>query len=395
MIFSQLLHLESPPVAIDGLHYAVFSCLQWKSPNLELMPQAYKQRFAILYNQPLENSFVIETLEQAHIQGAMSGVKVVAAHKNRLYLFLSKEVASITFPAIENLWTPITELDLNQRLNVDFACENEVLSGRSDYTFWAAVKEILESNELGVAQYATPLLSRSSDMVDDVTELRFAAGEIGLCASTIPAIQLVQGSSLECLMCSSEGRKTSSLEDFPPQPKLLDQSELKVIGQAVERKGKGKGNLRDVCLLVLMFVEGIRADEIRLVKASDLSQNAYMTVRLAKSFWKTRTQVLSADSYALIKHYVDASGLSGDDFLFHSARDYKQPISNAVIKHVLKSWLIDENIAPRYFHLHNIERVFRLERSEAVMQSIARKLGHTPKLMTEYYLSSHVKKRDA
>lgn len=393
MIFSHLLHLESPPETLDGLHYAVFSCLQWKSPNLELMAQASKQRFAILYSQPLESSFVIETLEQAHIQGAMSGVKVVAVHKNSLYLFLSKEVASITFPAIENLWTPITGVDLNQRVNVDFACENEVYSGRSDYTFWPAVKEILESNELGVAQYATPLLSRSSDMVDDVTEFRFAAGEIGLCASTIPAIQLVQGSSLECLMCSSEGRKTSSLEDFPPQRKLLDQSELKVIGQAVERKSKG--NLRDACLLVLMFVEGIRANEIRLVKASDLSQNAYMTVRLAKSFWKTRTQVLSADSSALIKHYVDASGLSGDDFLFHSARDYKQPISTAVIKHVLKSWLIDENIAPRDFHLHNIERVFRLELSEAVMQSIARKLGHTPKLMTEYYLSSHVKKRDA
>jgi hypothetical protein len=390
MIFSHLFHLESPPETLDGLHYAVFSCLQWKSPNLELMAQASKQRFAILYSQPLESSFVIETLEQAHIQGAMSGVKVVAVHNNSLYLFLSKEVTSITFPAIENLWTLITDVDLNQRVNVDFACENEVYSGRSDYKFWPAVKEILESNELGVAPYAMPLLSRSSE-VDDVTELRFAAREIGLCASAIPAMQLVRGSYLECVMCSSAGRKTSSLEDFPPEPKLLDQSELKVIGQAV----KGKGNLRDSCLFALMLVEGIRPNEIRLMRASDLSQNACIIVRLAKSFWKTRTQVLSADSYALIKHYIGARGLSGDDLLFPSARDYKQPISTAVIKHVLKSWLIDENIAPRNFHLHNIERVLRLERSEAVMQSIAPKLGHTPKLMTEYYLSSHFKKQDA
>lgn len=391
MIFSQLLHLESPPVAIDGLHYAVFSCLQWKSPNLELMPQAYKQRFAILYNQPLENSFVIETLEQAHIQGAMSGVKVVAAHKNLLYLFLSKEVASITFPAIENLWTPITELDLNQRLNVDFACENEVLSGRSDYTFWAAVKEILESNELGVAQYATPLLSRSSDIVDEVTKLRFAAGDIGLCSSAIPEIQLVQGSSLECFMCSNAGRKTSNREDFPPEPEPLNQSALEVIGQAVMRRG----NLRDACLHALMLVEGFRANEIRLMKASDLSQNAYMTVPLAKSVWKTRTQALSADSHALINHYVEAIGLSGDDFLFPSARDHKQPITTAVIKKIFQSWLIEANIAPRHPYFHIIERTLRQERSEAVMQSIARKLGHSPKLMTEYYLSPRFKKPDA
>ncbi|GID06839.1 tyrosine-type recombinase/integrase [Pseudomonas sp. 008] len=391
MIFSQLLHLESPPVAIDGLHYAVFSCLQWKSPNLELMPQASKQRFAILYNQPLENSFVIETLEQAHIQGAMSGVKVVAVHKNSLYIFLSKEVVSITLPAIENLWTPVTGLDLNQRLNVDFACEDEVYSGRSDYTFWPTVKEILKSNELGIAQYATPLLGRSSDMVDDEKELRFDAGNIGLCASAIPKMKLVQGSSVKCLMCSNAGRKTSSLENFPPEREPLHQSALEVIGQAVKRRG----NLRDACLHALMLVEGFRANEIRLMKASDLSQNACITVRLAKNLWKTRTQVLSAESYALINHYVEASGVSGDDFLFPSARDHKQPISPALVKKLFQAWLIEANIAPPHIYLHIIERALRLERSKAAMQSIARKLGHPPKLTTEYYLSSHFKKQDA
>lgn len=391
MIFSHLLHLESPPVALDGINYAVFSCLQWKSPNLEMMTRASKQRFAILYNQPLENSFVIETLEQAHIQGAMSGVKVVVVHKNSLYIFLSKEVASITLPAIENLWTPITGLDLNQPLNVDFACEDEVYSGRSDYTFWPTVKEILESNELGVAQYATPLLGRSSNMVDDVTKFRFAAGNIGLCASAIPKIELVPGSSLECLMCSNAGRKTSSLEDFPPEREPLNQSALEVIGQAVKRRG----NLRNACLHALMLVEGFRANEIRLMKASDLSQNACMTVPSAKSFWKTRTHALSADSYALINHYVEAIGLSGDDFLFPSARDHKQPISPAVIKKIFQSWLIEANIAPRHLHLHIIKRALRQERSEAVMHSIAHKLGHSPKLMTEYYLSPRFKKPDA
>jgi len=166
MTFSSLFHRESTPVALENtLHYVVFSTLQWKTPNLDVMTQAAKQRFAILYNQPLEHSFVMDTLEQAHIQGAMSGVKVVAVHKNSLYLFLSNDVAGATFPAIESLWTPIREMDLNQRLEIDFSCENEVYSGRSDYAFWPAVKEILEANVLGIEQYQVPVLHDCSEEV--------------------------------------------------------------------------------------------------------------------------------------------------------------------------------------------------------------------------------------
>lgn len=166
MTLSHLFHPESIPVALDNtLHYVVFSTLQWKTPNLDVMTQAAKQRFAVLYNQPLEHSFVMDTLEQAHIQGAMSGVKVVAVHKNLLYLFLSNDVEGTTVPAIESLWTPIRELDLNQRLEIDFSCENEVYSGRSDYAFWPAVKEILESNVLGIEQYQVPVLHDCSEEV--------------------------------------------------------------------------------------------------------------------------------------------------------------------------------------------------------------------------------------
>jgi hypothetical protein len=89
MTFSPLFHPECPPVALDNaFHYIVFSALQWKDANLEVMTKAAKQRFAVLYNQPLEDRFMMETLEQAHIQGAMSGVKLVAVHKNLLRLFL-------------------------------------------------------------------------------------------------------------------------------------------------------------------------------------------------------------------------------------------------------------------------------------------------------------------
>lgn len=166
MTLSHLFHLESTPEVLDkSLHCVVFSTLQWKTPNLDVMAQAGKQRFAVLYNQPLEHSFVIEALEQAHIQGAMSGVKVVAAHKNLLYLFLSDDVAGKTFPVIESLWEPIKELDLNQRLEVDFASENEVYSGRSDYSFQSAVREVLESNTLGIEPYQIPVLHDCSEEI--------------------------------------------------------------------------------------------------------------------------------------------------------------------------------------------------------------------------------------
>ena len=41
-------------VAIDdATSYQLFSCSQWKSPNFDVIPEAAKQRFAILYHRPI------------------------------------------------------------------------------------------------------------------------------------------------------------------------------------------------------------------------------------------------------------------------------------------------------------------------------------------------------
>ncbi|SDY04780.1 hypothetical protein [Pseudomonas sp. NFACC08-1] len=158
MSFLSLFRPVCEPVTLDPVHhYAVFSVPQWKDPNLQALPRATEQRFAVLY-QPFEKRFAMETLEQAYIQGAMSGVKLVALHKNELCLFLSDDVAAATFPALESLWEPIKGLDLNRNLWVDFFCEHEVLSGRCKYPFWRIVKEIIASNILGIEEYATPVL---------------------------------------------------------------------------------------------------------------------------------------------------------------------------------------------------------------------------------------------
>lgn len=184
MKFSALFHPECAPVALDGaIHYVVLSALQWKTPNLDLMATASKQRFAVLYNQPLEERFAIETLEQAHIQGAMSGVKLVAVHKDVLRIFLSDEVSASTFSDIEALWEPIKKLDLNRRLEIDFSCEHEAYSGRSDYLFWPAVKEVLESNSLGIEGYKIPVLHDCAEEIAFGDEPTSHDHHVGICPS--------------------------------------------------------------------------------------------------------------------------------------------------------------------------------------------------------------------
>jgi hypothetical protein len=220
MRFSTLFHPECAPLALDDtFHYVVLSALQWKTPNLDLLVSAGKQRFAVLYNQPLEERFAIETLEQAHIQGAMSGVKLVAVHKGVLRIFLSDEVEGATFPAIEALWEPIKELELNRRLEVDFSCEHEVYSGRSEYLFWSAVKEVLKSNRLGIERYETPVLHDCAEEIssgDDPSSHQYhidirqsfsseAVMPTGICPHVLEHVDSMVGHSstsmLECYIC--------------------------------------------------------------------------------------------------------------------------------------------------------------------------------------------------
>ncbi|MBJ7370691.1 MULTISPECIES: hypothetical protein [Pseudomonas] len=152
MSFSDIFHPEFDPVEPHGApNHVVFSCLQWKTPSLEVMPRAAKQRFAVMYGDSL-NPYTSAALERAYILGAMSAVKLIAAHEDSLYLFLDSAVSSATFQEIESQWIQVMCMS-HTRLAVDFANVDEVLSGRSDYCFWQVAKEILESYSLGIEQY--------------------------------------------------------------------------------------------------------------------------------------------------------------------------------------------------------------------------------------------------
>ncbi|QJI41055.1 hypothetical protein HKK52_09025 [Pseudomonas sp. ADAK2] len=165
MSFSDIFHPESDPVEPhDTPNHVVFSCVQWKTPNLEMMPRAAKQSFPVMYGDPSNplNPYTSAVLERAYLLGAMSAVKLIAVHEDSLYLFLNSGVSSVTLQEIESLWTRVISMS-PIRLIVDFANINEVYSGHSDYVFWQVAKEILESYSLGIEQYD---LKASNDFSD-------------------------------------------------------------------------------------------------------------------------------------------------------------------------------------------------------------------------------------
>jgi hypothetical protein len=193
MPISALLHLECDPVEpIEGMKHAVFSCLQWKRPNLEVMPQAAKQRFAIMYSGWLDGD-VINTLERAHIFGAMSPVNLIAIHGDELRLFLDASVSSTTFPTIETLWEWVSEIDSRRPWKVIFSTAVEVSSGHSEYALWEDAKEIFDSYSLGIEPYTLPTIDcgASGSFCEDDLGLNISskshAQSLGFCITPDPS----------------------------------------------------------------------------------------------------------------------------------------------------------------------------------------------------------------
>jgi hypothetical protein len=199
MPFSEIFHPECEPIEPhDAPNHVVFSCLQWKTPSLEVMPQAAKQRFAVMCSDHL-NPYVTAALERAYILGAMSPVKLIAVHDDSLYLFLDSGVSSATFQKIESLWLQVMCMS-HIRLTVDFANVNEVYSGHSDYVFWEDAKEILESNDLGIEPYDLKALDDFSDKVFTDEDLSFFQSQedgqpaaIQHCQDEIPNFAKIMG----------------------------------------------------------------------------------------------------------------------------------------------------------------------------------------------------------
>jgi hypothetical protein len=157
----QISHGLSAPLSNLGdpsgsLAYKVFGCIQSRDANLVATPHLLTQRFAVI-NAGAVDGDVLQMLDTALALGALSPVKLIDVRRDSLYLILDSKVASSSIAAIESLWLKVVGVGVNQRWAVHFACESEIYTGRSDYDFWPAAREILESETLGFIPHSLPV----------------------------------------------------------------------------------------------------------------------------------------------------------------------------------------------------------------------------------------------
>jgi hypothetical protein len=172
MPVSVFFQLECDPVEPDDApSHIIYSCLQWKGPNLKSLSQAYEQKFCLMYPENIDER-LISALEQAYIQGAMSPVKLITAHDDHIHLFLDSTVSSSTLTAIESLWMSFCDIDPHRLYAVSFSSETDIYSGRTDYPYWSVAKGILESHVLGIMPYKSPNFDYGDNMsLDEDWEL--------------------------------------------------------------------------------------------------------------------------------------------------------------------------------------------------------------------------------
>jgi hypothetical protein len=140
----------------DSLVYKVFGCIQWRDENLVDTPHPSMKRFALMNSEAVDDD-VLQVLDTARELGALSPVKLIDTRGSSLYLILDSNVGSSTLPAFESLWLKVVGVGVNQRWAVHFASESEIYTGRSDYDFLEAAREILESEALRPIPYSLPV----------------------------------------------------------------------------------------------------------------------------------------------------------------------------------------------------------------------------------------------
>ncbi|UUT14787.1 hypothetical protein NQ186_11620 [Pseudomonas zeae] len=136
--------------------YRVFDCLQKNDENLVPMPESARHRFAVMYRKGFSHD-LMAVLKRAYRIGGISPVKLIDVSGNSLYVFLDAKVASSTVAAIEAKWAELPSNGRYGHWKVHFASESEIWSGRSDYVYLLAAKEILESHKLGIMDSTVPI----------------------------------------------------------------------------------------------------------------------------------------------------------------------------------------------------------------------------------------------
>lgn len=351
---SILFQLEHDAVELNGVsNYVVLNCLQWKSPHLDALASAAKQRFAVIYENELDQE-LIDYLERVHLQGAMSAVKLIAANDDQLYVFLDGQVPSSALPALESLWEAAFESDYSNPRRVSFASVDELHTGCSDWSFWPCAKDVLGSHPLGLTEFmdsdARPLsnynLSKNSS-----TSVREMAKHLG------PA--------------QNEHKR------------LIDKYLPVSAKQEI---------LRSCCIHALL-TDGIRSLEITNLRvgASFVSNNEYGLVVTQHKTRNSQDRIqISQKSGALISSHIELNDLSDGDFLFPSKHSPERPMSRRELELAIHPRMIEKHLSTLRKR-HNECPEFA---TNDVASSIAHLMGHHSPGILQHYLSAHQARRD-
>lgn len=346
---SILFKLEHGAVKLsDATNYVVLNCLQWKSPSLDALASAAKQSFALIYENELEQE-LIDSLERAHLQGAMSAVKLIVANDEQLYVFLDGQVASSAVPPLESLWEKAFESDYSNPRRVGFASVGELYNGCSDCIVWPNAREVLESHPLGLTEFtdsdAHPL-SNYNPSKDSSTSGQEMAKHLG------PA----------------QNEHKQLIDKYLP---FSAKQEI----------------LRSCCILALLS-EGIRTHEITNLRvgASFVSHNEYwLVVTQHKTHHPQEHVQISQMSASLILGHIKLNELSDGDYLFPSNNSPERPMNGQEFKFAIHPRVVEKHLS-FLRKRHNECPEFA---TKDIASSIAHLMGHHSPGIFQRFLSAH------
>lgn len=374
MTTSSLFHLEHRDLELyDAPNYVVLSCLQWKSPALDVMPVAGKQHFAVMFDTMLEQGLV-NFLEKVHSHGGLPAVKLVAAHDHQILVFVDSQVASSAVPLLESAWTQAIQSDGNHAWTVNFASVDELRSGRSDFEFSTIAENILDRHDLGLSEF--------KDFQRHTLITYEALDDSRNCdAASVFHDRLVDDhtrrSDKSFLKLGKPSENVQTSDDERPVDVTYDEMAKRVITTVA-------------CVHALSLC-GIRFLEMRLMQVgaqftSYLENQCWFFCR-SKASPSLSVQIPKFCAEIIAKH-VKLNGLSESDYLFQSTKYPGKPMTEREFQGIYRSWVLAVG-GKDLLTKHDAHKKILLSQSRFMQIALATELptGHVPARHLEQYLA--------
>lgn len=374
MTTSSLFHLEHRDLELyDAPNYVVLSCLQWKSPALDVMPVAGKQHFAVMFDTMLEQG-IVNVLEKVHPHGGLAAVKLVAAHDHQILVFVDSQVASSAVPFLESAWTQAIQSDCNHAWTVNFASVDELRSGRSDFRFSTIAENILDRHDLGLSEFKG--LQRHTLIRDEALDDSRSRD-----ATNYLPEQVVDAAIRR------------SFESFINLAKPSKNVQTSDDGRPVDLgyEHRAKAAITTVQCVHALSICGIRFREMKLMKVGDQFishlENQCLFVCRSKAKPLQSAQIPNACA-ELIKKHIELNGLSEGDYLFPSTKFPGKPMTQREFEGIYRSWILAVGCKD-LLTKHEIHKKILRSQRHLMQTALATELptGHVSPRHLEQYLA--------